>query len=67
MTNVPTDQISPEVAAFLAGASKQTASITRGSVVFAIDATASRQPTWDLASHCRARCFVKSQLTDRLM
>ena len=38
-------------------AGKSTSSTARGSVVFAIDATASRQPTWDLASHLMGAMF----------
>ena len=31
-----------------------------GSLIIAIDATASREPTWDMATHLQARCFRKS-------
>ena len=40
---------------FLAGATKKT--VARGSLIFGLDATASREKTWDLASHVQVRMF----------
>lgn len=55
-TNMPTDQISPEVAEFLAGVTAKPAT-ARGSLVFALDANGSREPTWDLAVDLQAKMF----------
>jgi hypothetical protein len=43
---------------FLAEAVKKPATV-RGNLVFALDATASRQPTWDIASHLTGQMFVE--------
>jgi hypothetical protein len=52
-------QRSPEVAAFLArlGPSTSSATAGRGRLIFALDATASREPTWDQACHVQAEMF----------
>jgi hypothetical protein len=48
----------PEVAAFLAeAASRRPGAAGRGRLVFALDATMSRQPTWDLACALQAEMF----------
>ena len=51
---------SDDIAAFVEAARKVPApgqSGPRGRLIFALDATMSRQPTWDLgASACRRRC-----------
>jgi hypothetical protein len=52
MTAKPTEA---EIDAFLAKANTVTTD-GRGRLIFAMDATMSRQPTWDLASDCRPRC-----------
>src|SRR6516165_11752124 len=44
------------VEAFIKGLKKQQAAV-RGRLVFALDATASRQPTWDAASKLTADMF----------
>jgi hypothetical protein len=50
---------SADVAAFLDAASKvpAPAAQTRGRLIFALDATMSRQPMWDLAQSLQARMF----------
>ncbi len=50
------DQLSPRVAALL----KKTQA-TRGRLIFALDATASREPTWDMAAQLQARCSKRRQ------
>jgi hypothetical protein len=52
---MPTTQISPRVAALL-----ERTRTTRGRLVFAIDATASREPMWDLASNLQAAMFEEA-------
>ncbi|HSG89160.1 MAG TPA: VWA domain-containing protein [Pseudomonadales bacterium] len=48
-----------EVDAFLAEVARRppVARGERGRILFGLDATASRQPTWDLASHLQSRMF----------
>ncbi|MEM7652436.1 MAG: VWA domain-containing protein [Pseudomonadota bacterium] len=49
-----------DVNAFLAQVAatpKRTAACQRGRLIFALDATASRQPTWDRACHLQAEMF----------
>jgi len=50
---------SPEITAFLAEAAvrRQAPASGRGRLVFALDATMSRQPTWDLACALQAEMF----------
>jgi hypothetical protein len=50
-----TDQALSRVDKFLAGATKKPAS--RGNLIFALDATASREKTWDTAAHLQAQMF----------
>jgi hypothetical protein len=53
MTPSPvTIQARPHIEAFLARVNP-----TRGRLIFAIDATASRQPTWDMASQLQSQMF----------
>lgn len=56
---------SSEVAAFLARVNAlpavRPASGRKGRLVFAVDATASRQPTWDRACHLQAEMFSATQ------
>ena len=55
----PTTSVRPEIDAFLAkmkGASTAESGI-RGRLIFALDATASRQPTWDTACELQADMF----------
>ena len=50
--------VSAEVAAFVEAARHAPAATTgRGRLIFALDATMSRQPTWDLAQSLQARMF----------
>jgi hypothetical protein len=50
--------VSAEIAAFLEAARKAPATVAdRGRLIFALDATMSRQPTWDLAQSLQARMF----------
>jgi hypothetical protein len=53
MTTLPTH--SPRVAALL----KKTQA-TRGRLIFALDATASREPTWDMAAQLQATMFEEA-------
>ena len=55
MTNLPTDQARSRVGEFLARVRKPAP--VRNSLVFALDATASRQPTWDTAAHLQGAMF----------
>jgi hypothetical protein len=55
MTTLPTDQARSRVGEFLARVRKPAP--VRGNLVFALDATASRQPTWDAASHLQGQMF----------
>ena len=48
---------SPEIDAFLSEAGTALARADRGRLIFALDATMSRQPTWDLAQGLQARMF----------
>jgi hypothetical protein len=50
-----TDLISSEIDRFLAEKSQETA--RRGRLIFALDATASRQETWDMACQLQAQMF----------
>jgi hypothetical protein len=52
-------QSSAEIAAFLEAARNAPApsAANRGRMIFALDATMSRQPTWDLAQRLQARMF----------
>ena len=38
-----------------------TAAGTRGRLIFAMDATASREPTWDRAAHLQAEMFKETE------
>jgi hypothetical protein len=57
--SAPTTAPRSEVDAFLAEIGKRTTATagTRGRLVFALDATASRQPTWDAACELQAEMF----------
>src|ERR1700746_2762069 len=50
-----TDLINSEIDRFLAEKAQETA--RRGRLIFALDATASRQPTWDTACKLQAEMF----------
>ena len=39
----------------------------RGNLIFALDATASRERTWDLSAQLMVRCSLKSRLSARSM
>jgi len=54
---------SGEIAEFLSKAKSSTNSPQRGRIIFALDATMSRQPTWDQACHLQAEMFAE---TDRI-
>ena len=49
-----TDQALSRVDKFLAGVQKP---VSPGSLIFALDATASRDPTWDMAAELQAQMF----------
>ena len=51
-----TNAIRPEIEQFLAGPRKPSA---RGRLIFALDATMSRQPTWDRACQLQAGMFAE--------
>ena len=62
--NLPTKGGSQDVSAFLnqvAKVPKPAPGGGRGRLIFALDATASRQPTWDRASHTQAEMFQATQ------
>ena len=61
----PTTSVRPEIDAFLAemkGASTAEFGI-RGRLIFALDATASRQPTWDTACELQADMFREAAVS----
>jgi hypothetical protein len=63
MAKVPEKSTNAEVADFLnkvAATSARTASGQRGRLVFAMDATASREPTWDRACHIQGEMFTET-------
>jgi len=63
MAKVPEKSTNAEVADFLnkvAATSARTASGERGRLVFAMDATASREPTWDRACHIQSEMFTET-------
>src|SRR5262245_12548313 len=54
MSALPTTQPSPRVAALLDKIRQ-----SRGRLVFALDATASREPSWDLAARLQSQMFAE--------
>jgi hypothetical protein len=63
----PTTPSRSEIDAFLAEFKKErAASVTRGRLIFALDATASRQPTWDTACQLQAEMFREVATTGGL-
>ncbi|WP_193368393.1 VWA domain-containing protein [Pelagibius marinus] len=62
---LPQDTSSSEVEAFLrkvaAAPAPGAAGGARGRLIFAMDATASREPTWDRASHLQAEMFKETE------
>jgi hypothetical protein len=63
MANLPSKRSSSkDVAAFLNAAAKTpTLSQVKGRLIFAVDATMSRQPTWDIASEIQTDMFEVAQ------
>lgn len=65
MSQLPAKPTNPAVAAFLqkVGAlpNVRPASARRGRLIFAVDATASRQPAWDRACHFQAEMFMATR------
>lgn len=60
---LPTKSNQAEVDAFLAKVARTPvtkASDTRGRMIFAMDATASREPTWDRACHIQSEMFLET-------
>lgn len=57
---------SAEVDAFLAELSGRTSASSGGRLIFALDATASRQPTWDTACQLQADMFREAAATGGL-
>ena len=57
---------STEIDAFLAEAGTALARADRGRLIFALDATLSRQPTWDLAQSLQTRMFEAAAGTSGL-
>lgn len=56
-----------EIAAFLSAAKSLARDVTgRGRLILALDATMSRQPTWDMACELQAQMFDAAAGTDRL-
>ena len=62
--NQMTDLISSEVARFLTEKAQETA--RRGRLIFALDATASRQETWDTACQLQAEMFREATAVGHL-
>lgn len=63
MAKVPEKSTNADVAAFLnkvAATSGSTATGRRGRLVFAMDATASREPSWDRACHIQGEMFSET-------
>ncbi len=60
---LPQKSSTPEVDTFLRklAATPVSGSGARGRLVFAMDATASREPTWDRASHLQAEMFKETE------
>ncbi|MDZ7823772.1 MAG: VWA domain-containing protein [Ahrensia sp.] len=56
---------SSEISAFLSAA-KSAGNGAKGRVVFALDATMSRQPTWDMACHIQGDMFISTGKTTPL-
>ncbi len=59
----PTEPPADDIAAFLAkvkAAPKPRQTGARGRLIFAMDATASRQPTWDRAAHIQGEMFSET-------
>jgi hypothetical protein len=59
----PTDARDRDIEAFLAkvkAAPKPRQTGSRGRLIFAMDATASRQPTWDRAAHIQGEMFTET-------
>ncbi|HEY4114380.1 MAG TPA: hypothetical protein VGM17_10010 [Rhizomicrobium sp.] len=63
MANLPSKRSSStDIAAFLNAAAKTpTLSQVKGRLIFAVDATMSRQPTWDIASEIQTDMFEVAQ------
>jgi len=65
MSQLPTKPSNPAVAAFLQKVGSlpnvRPASARRGRLIFAVDATASRQPAWDRACHLQAEMFMATK------
>jgi len=55
-----------ELDTFLADLKKRSGPSTRGRLIFALDATASRQPTWDTACTLQAEMFREAGATGGL-
>ena len=78
VVNMPSDQITnrgesaptaptrSEVDAFLADLKKRSGPSAHGRLIFALDATASRQPTWDTACTLQAEMFREAGATGGL-
>ena len=63
-SKLPSPATDAAVAAFLAEVARTPApapSEGRGRLIFAVDATASRQPTWDMASQIQAEMFTATE------
>jgi hypothetical protein len=65
MSQIPAKSTNPAVAAFLQKVGSlptvRAASARRGRLIFAVDATASRQPAWDRACHTQAEMFMATR------
>ena len=61
---LPTKSKQAEVDAFLAKVASTPAATTsgaRGRLIFAMDATASREPSWDRACHIQSEMFLETE------
>jgi hypothetical protein len=64
--STPTAPTRSELDAFLADLKERSSSNMRGRLIFALDATASRQPTWDTACTLQAEMFREAGATGGL-
>jgi hypothetical protein len=64
--STPTAPTRSELDAFLADLKERSSSSMRGRLIFALDATASRQPTWDTACTLQAEMFREAGATGGL-
>jgi hypothetical protein len=57
MTNLPTTPGKADLAELIDKLKREAPPVKRGRLIFALDATASREPTWDRACHIQSEMF----------